>query len=192
MGLNDGAVLLTAILTSPTITEAPDRTKEALHLPFVGSVLAPIDRDDLGGGERLLGNIWASPLDAFPPFVLEDAIRSLLSTASLNVPSESGAYVESNEFFDFWKEDSVQITFGFPEPVAIVDTWLNKLVVRRHVFGGTSYFEANPRWRGFDLLDWEAKLSGQEFTQARRIGAKAFLATAASLMKPMKTTRVRR
>jgi len=61
----------------------------------------------------------------------------------------------------FGEGKAVQITFGFPIPVAIVDTRINKIDVRRHVFGGRSKFEGHAKWSGFDLLDWEAKLSGR-------------------------------
>jgi hypothetical protein len=193
MQIEDGAVLLTAMLASPSIAEAPIRAKQALRLPFMGSVAAPISRGESADAKRVLGSTITSPLDVDAPHTFENAIHMLLSTALLNVPTEAGASPnESNEYSDFWNRDSVQITFGFPLPVAIVDTRTSKTDFRRHVFGGRSKFEANAKWPGFDLLDWEAKLSGQEFTQARRVGAKAILATAASLMKPIKTTRERR
>jgi len=193
MQIEDGAVLLTAMLASPSIVEAPKLTKQALRLPFVGSVVAPVDRGDSVDSKRMLRSIERSPLDADAPHVFENAIHTLLSTALLNVPDGHGALPdESNDYSAFWGGEAVQITFGFPIPVAIVDTRINKIDVRRHVFGGRSKFEGHAKWSGFDLLDWEAKLSGQEFTQARRVGAKAILATAASLMKPIKTTRERR
>ena len=193
MQIEDGAILLTAMLVSPSIAEAPDLAKRALRLPFVGSVVAPVDRDDSVDSQKEFRSIKISPLDANAPFVLENAIHTLLSTALLNVPDGYGAAPdESNDYSDFWRGEAVQITFGFPVPVAIVDTRINKIDVRRHVFGGRSRFEGHAKWRGFDLLAWEAKLSGQEFTQARRVGAKAILATAASLMKPIKKTRLRR
>jgi hypothetical protein len=193
MQVEDGAVLLTAMLASPSIAEAPNLTKQALRLPFVGSVVAPVDRGDGVDTKTTLRSIETSPLDVDPPHVLENAIHMLLSTALLNVPDGQGALPDgSNDFSDFWSGEAVQISFGFPVPVAIVDTRINKIDVRRHVFGGRSRFEGHAKWRGFDLLEWEAKLSGQEFTQARRVGAKAILATAASLMKPIKKTRLRR
>jgi hypothetical protein len=193
MQIEDGAVLLTAMLASPSIAEAPVRAKQALKLPFMGSVAAPIGGGESANPKRVLGSTITSPLDVDPPHTLENAIHMLLSTAMLNVPVGAGASrVELNSFSDFWNGESAQITFGFPLPVAIVDTRISKTDVRRHVFGGRSKFEANAKWPGFDLLDWEAKQTGQEFTQARRIGAKAIMATAASLMKPIKTTRVRR
>jgi len=194
MQIEDGAVLLTAMLASPSIVEASVRTKQALRLPFMGSVAAPISRGESADAKRVVGSTITSPLDVRPPHVFENAIHMLLATALLNLPAEAGASpVASNDYSDFWNSDSVQITFGFPLPVAIVDTRISKTDVRRHVFGGRSKFEPNAKWPGFfDLLDWEAKLSGQEFTQARRVGARAILATAASLLKPMKTTRERR
>ena len=169
------------------------RLRDRAMVPFMGSVLAPISRGESAKAKRVFGNTMTSPLDADLPYIFENAIHTLLSAAFLNVPSEAGASpVESNDYSDFWNGDAVQITFGFPVPVAIVDTRISKGDIRRHVFGGRSRFEANAEWPGFDLLDREAKLSGQEFTQARRVGAKAILAMAASLMKPIKTTRERR
>lgn len=193
MEFDDGVNLLTAILSSPTIAESPDRTRHALELPFVGSMIVPFKQRKVGEDATAYAENDASPLNANPPYVFEDAISALLVSAAKHLGQEDKSYKsEYDKVPFFWTEEYLQITFGLPNPIAIVNTRIGGVETRRHIFGGSRTFNTDSGYGHFDLLDWEAKLSGQDFTQARRIGAKVILATAASLLKPLKTTRARR
>ena len=190
MGPQDAAALLAAILSSPSIVDAAARAEQALNLPFVGSLMVPFNADVAGWEEVTEEMATGSPLNADPPYIFENALVTLLVSAANYLLSklEVGGG-QPNPFYDFWERDAVQITFGLPAPVAIVTSRLNTRVGKRDIFGGERNYEARAGQRYFDLLEYEAHLSGLEFTQARRIGTSVIKAAAASLLKPVQTSR---
>ena len=79
MTANDAAALLVAILASISIAGSAEIARKILNLPFVGSTpfTAPLDQTKSFPEEG-----QEDPLDAFPPFILRDAVVTLIELAN--------------------------------------------------------------------------------------------------------------